>query len=101
MDLLIIVTNRAMCEHAGLSVGCEANDANKAAIQGELPVLASQTNSAMQSVGVAAEIRIVRTIYLQPGYDGRPNRETLEVIRTNSDIQQWRDDAGADLVASK
>lgn len=99
IDVLVIVTDRARCEHAGLSPGCAFTDSNTAAIASKIPVIESQTNTAMQGVDVAAEIRIVEVIYLAPGYDGRPNGNTLEDFERYPIIGQWRNEAGADLVA--
>jgi hypothetical protein len=99
IDVLVIITNRAMCEFAGRSYGCDLTVQNRAPIEARIPVIQSETNRAMQSVGVAAEIRVVDIIHLAPGYDGRPNRGTLNVIRHNSNVQQWRNEAKADLVA--
>jgi Metallo-peptidase family M12B Reprolysin-like len=100
IDVLVIITNRAMCEFAGLSYGCESTDDNKGPINEKIPVLEAQTNSAMQVVGDAVEVRIVEVIHLAAdGFDGRPTGSTLDVISNDLYIQQWRNDSGADLVA--
>ena len=99
IDVLVLVTNRAMCEFAGLSYGCELNDSNAAPINQRIPVLQAETNNAMQGVGVAVEVRIVQVVHLAPDFDGRPTGDTLNVLRDDANVQQWRNDVGADLVA--
>jgi len=53
----------------------------------------------MQDVGVRAQVTFVETIHLSAGYDCLPDENALKTIRTNGNIQQWRNEANADLVA--
>lgn len=99
MDLLVIVTNRAYCENAGRTIGCAFTTTTKDAIDGKIAVGVSQTNNGMETVGISARVRLVETKYLAAGFDGLPTEDTLDVIRTDSDINQWRDESQADLVA--
>jgi len=100
VDVLVLITNRAMCEYAGLSHGCSSySEANRLPIESRIPLLQSETNSAMQGVGVNVEIRIVDIKYLKSDYDGDVSSETLNLIGDDVNIQAWRDEAGADLVA--
>lgn len=97
--VLVVVTNRAICEFSGLRSGCALSNRTRTAFDGKIPVLQEQTNSAMQGVGVDARIEIADVIYLAPGYDGGPDVTTLDVIRSNSVVAGWRQDSSADLVA--
>jgi len=98
VDLLVLITNRAMCEYAGLSAGCAFSVTNRGPIETRIPLLQSETNSAMQEVGADAEIRVVDIIYLGYDYDGDVSAATLELMGDDVNLQQWRNDAGADLV---
>jgi hypothetical protein len=98
VDILIIVTNRAMCQYAGVSMGCDTQT-YRGPIEQRIPVLEVETNNAFADVDLPVRIRVVDTIILQPGYDGVPNSQVLNVINSNTNVRQWRRDAGADLVA--
>jgi len=99
IDVLVLITNRAMCESAGRKYGCQATETNREPLESKIPLLQSQSTNAIQSVGVSAEIRIVGVIHLEPSHDYFPGSAAANVIRTDSNIKQWRDDYGADLVA--
>jgi len=99
IDVLILITNRALCESAELAVNCTLTDESKAPIEEMLKVVEEQTNEAMQGVGVRTSITFVRLIYIDAGFDGRPSVESLEVLRTSPNIATWRSQSGADLVA--
>lgn len=103
IDVLIVVTNSAMCESANLGPGCDLTDSSRANLENALRVVEAETNAGMQDVGVRAAVRFVQIIYLVAGYDGRPNLATLDDLRrwlrTDSNVAEWRNDAGADLVA--
>ena len=98
-DVLVLVTNAAMCQTAGMAAGCEFNEANSAPMQQRIALLQEQTNNAMQGVGAAAGISVVSVTYYAAGYEGNPDQATLDFIRNSADIQQRRRDVGADLVA--
>jgi hypothetical protein len=100
-DVLVLVTHRAMCKFAGLPVTCENNVSNRGPTQERMAVLKSQTDSAMQEVGVDAEIRIIEMIIIN---DAEPeplpvNDMALETLVSNKKVNEWRDNIGADLVA--
>ena len=99
VDVLILITNRALCETAKLPVGCDLTDESRAPIEGMVKVVEEQTNTAMQSVGVNTKVTFVRIVHLSAGYDGRPSGTTLQDIRNSKSIDTWRTEAGADLVA--
>jgi len=99
IDVLVLITNRAMCESAGQKYGCQATETNREPLESKIPLLQSQSTNAIQSVGVSAEIRIVGVIHLESSYDYFPGPAAAKVIRTDPSIQKWRDDYGADLVA--
>ena len=99
VDILVVVTNRAMCEYAGLDAGCPLTDENRAPMESALAIAQEQTNDAMSSVGIPVETRIVGFSFLEGTFDGKPNTDTLNVLLTDSNVAQWRKDAGADLVA--
>jgi hypothetical protein len=99
IDVLVLITNRAMCESAGHSFGCQATETNREALEAQIPLLQTQSTNAMQGVGVSAEIRIVGVVHLDSSYDYFPGPTAANVIRTDPNIQKWRDDFGADLVA--
>ena len=99
VDVLILITNRALCEAAKLPVGCDVTSESRAPIEGMVKVVEEQTNSAMSAVGVDTKVTFVRIVHLSPGYDGRPSGTTLQDIRNSKSIADWRTGAGADLVA--
>jgi hypothetical protein len=98
IDVLVLVTNRAMCDYAGQPYGCNLA-ANKGSIESKIPLLQNEMNTAMRYVGINASIRIVKVIHLGSSYDGRPAESTLKQIRNTAEIKQWRTDSNADLVA--
>lgn len=98
IDVLVIVTNRAMCEYAGLPYGCALTASNTAPIEQRLRVVQSETNQAMQGVGVNAEIRIIGLVHLTADFDGGADGYSLDVIDKSSNVRDWRNAAGADLV---
>lgn len=97
--VLLLVTNRAMCENAGLRAGCTLTSFTRTAFSLRVPILVSQTNTAMQGVRVDAQIEIVDTIFLSSSYDPDPDSATLTVLRTNPTVARWRSESRADLVA--
>lgn len=102
MDVLWIVTNRAMCEMKGLTIGCDPNDNNKSAMNQALASEVAKMNTSMSNVDVDAQIRNAGIIYLEnePSLDFNPDDGTsLDWISSNADPLRWRDEAGADLVA--
>jgi len=99
VDVLVLITNRAACESAGLSFGCEMTGENVAPIQSLLKVAEEQTNTAMQAVGIRASVTFVKFSFLAPSYDGYPNQAALETLRTSPNVEQMRNEAGADLIS--
>lgn len=99
VDVLVIVTNRAMCEYAGLEAGCSPTEENRAPMESALAIAQEQTNEAMASVGIPVETRIVDIAFLEGTFDGRTSTGTLNVLLYDPNVNQWRRDAGADLVA--
>ena len=98
VDVLVLVSNRAMCESAGLTYGCDLTDDNRAPIEGMIKVVEEETNSAMQSVGASSSVTFVRIIHVSADFDGRPSGDTLQLIRNSATIAGWRAEVGADLV---
>ena len=98
VDVLVIVTNRAMCEYTGLKVGCSTTDENRAPVESALAIAQEQTNEAMSTVGIPVETRIVDIAFLEGTFDGRPTKKTLNVMLSDANIAKLRSDAGADLV---
>ena len=97
--VLLLVTNGALCEYAGLAPGCDT-DSSTEPFQGRVPLLQDEMNTAMQSVGVNAEIQIVNVYYLYAGwYDGFADENTLNEIRNNPSVDTWRQENQADMVA--
>lgn len=74
--VLLIVTDAARCEYAGLQAGCA--ETTSTPFDARVPLLQDEMNRAMQSVGVPAEIQIVNVVYLQEGLVGGPDEDTLE-----------------------
>lgn len=75
-------------------------------IDAEISELLDETNLALQHAAVSTEINLVRTLYLDDTYNYVTNRETLNVsssslltIAYDPDVQQARDESGADLVS--
>jgi len=100
VDVLVVVTNRAMCEFAGLEVGCPVTEANRAPMESAMSIAQVQTNEAMQGVGIPVETRIVQVIFLEDAsFDAEPDTNTLDVLLYDQNVAQWRQDIGADLVA--
>ena len=99
VDVLILITNRAMCSAARLSAGCALNASSRAPIEGMVKVVEEQTNAAMQAVGVRTSVTFVRIVHLNASYDGRPTSETLRELSASQTVASWRAGAGADLVA--
>jgi hypothetical protein len=100
VDVLVVVTNQAMCEYAGLSAGCPDIPANRRPIEQQMPVLESQTNEAMRDTSACCQVRIARMIVMNSSGNGLfPSSAALNWIQNTGQVQTWRDDAGADLVA--
>jgi len=96
--ILLIVTNAAMCEYAGSQAGCDFSS-NRGAFDSRVPLLQAEMNNAMQGVQVPSAVQIVDVVYLSEGFRGGADVETLDIIRFDENIAQWRSDAQADLVA--
>lgn len=99
VDVLVLITNKAMCRVAGLASGCENSSANRKPVEDKLALAQQQSNSAVQSVGVPLTFRFVRVIVLVPEFDANPDVAALDSMRDSPVVQGWMDEAGADLVA--
>lgn len=98
VDLLVIVTKRAVCEYNGERGDCDPDDDMAETMDRRLALSTSQTNNAFEFGNVNAQLRLVETIYLSGDFDGRPTTDTLGVLLFSDDVEEYRDDAGADLV---
>jgi hypothetical protein len=99
VDVLVLVTNRAMCSAARRSAGCSLDASSRAPIEGMIKVVEEQTNTAMQAVGVRTSVKFVRIVHLNTNYDGRPSSAGLRDLSSSQTVASWRAGAGADLVA--
>lgn len=97
VDVLLLVTNRAMCSHAEERYGCEPTQRNRGPIERSLRIAHDQTNEAMRNVGALVQTRIVQIVYLDPSYDGRPNPETANFLYLDQRVESWRVATGGDL----
>jgi hypothetical protein len=108
LDVLVIVTNTAMCQQAGRPAGCLASD-YKQPIEDALAVAEAQTTSAMQDVNVNAAIRIVKIHHDTTGYDVQLFSDDKGKVSVLDDlvkpldkklgyVRQMRKNVGADLV---
>lgn len=93
VDVLVIVTDRAMCRVAGLAGGCVYTEENRLRVEDKI-VLANQ-----QFVGGPVTFRIVQIIQIAAGYDADPDVPALNVLRNDPSVIGWRNQYGADLVA--
>lgn len=98
VDVLVLVTNRAMCRVANLASGCAYTDSNFNPIADKILLAEMQSNSAIQQVGVNVTFRFVRTIVLTTDFDANPDTEALDVLKDSVNVRTWMDEAGADLV---
>jgi hypothetical protein len=100
VDLIFFVTNRAMCEAAGLEAGCEDTQDNWNAMLSYIDSVMSTTNNAMQLVGAPVEIRLVRTYFFPRDFgDVYATGDHLSWLSNNADIERIRTEDGADLVS--
>jgi hypothetical protein len=100
LDILIVVTNLAMCEYAGLKDGCEPTDSNKLPILLKISLLQEEFNFAISSVGVVnVQLRVVG-VYILPSVQVEiyALTETLTYLRSDETIQGWRNETSADMV---
>ena len=102
IDVLVLVTYRALCESAGITdlTACQLNDYTSANMEGKLAVAVAETNAGLMAADAATRIRISRIDYLGSGsFDGTPSTDTLEFLRTNPTVQQARSETRSDLVS--
>jgi Metallo-peptidase family M12B Reprolysin-like len=98
VDVLVIVSNRGMCEYANLGNSCTNNANNRAAFVGRMKLAEVEKNNALKSINVA--VRVVQLIFLeQGGWDPIADGPDFDALDTIKQIAKWRDAAGADLVA--
>jgi Metallo-peptidase family M12B Reprolysin-like/PT repeat len=104
VDVLFVVTNRALCEYIGLYNNntfktCPITPSNRAPMDSRLQLSISETNTALISINV--QVRISHIVYLNESstYDPISDRIGINSISTNTDIQSLRTQTGADLVS--
>jgi hypothetical protein len=101
VDVLVLITNRAMCEAAGLSIGCANSDLNRVAMNILVGIAQNNVLSSMTNGGIPVRVRFVSTEYLSATSDNDrfANVATLNWISGSKSIQDLRKKVGADLVA--
>jgi Metallo-peptidase family M12B Reprolysin-like len=97
VDVLVCVTNRAMCQEAGLSVGCAFSETNRKPVTDKIALAFEVTNQAMRGVNVPVEVRIARLVYFSDG-DANTDKAALDFLRNDPGVQKHMRDVGADLV---
>jgi Metallo-peptidase family M12 len=97
--VLVVVTNRAMCEAAGLNKGCSGTSSTRAVIENRLRIAEADTTRAFQGMGLSVALQITSFVHLTASYDGLADGSTLSFISADSNVNSWRRDARADLVA--
>jgi Metallo-peptidase family M12 len=100
LDILIIVTNLAMCEYAGLKDGCDPTESNKLPILQKISLLQEEFNFAISSVGIVnVQLRVVGVRILPSALlEIYASTETLNYLRSDVTIQGWRNETSADMV---
>lgn len=98
VDVLVVVTHRAMCDRAFETTPCDLAT-NRFFMDSALVIVEAQINEAFRFVEINAEVNFLETIYIAPGFDLRAGRGTLDFMEASPDIKKWREDFGADLVA--
>jgi Metallo-peptidase family M12B Reprolysin-like len=99
IDVLVIVTNRGLCEYIGSNNPCKLTSTNIAPMDARIKIVVSDTNNALRPIYV--QINVVRTIYYDENsdYDPIPNEDSYVLVEQDSVVRELRDAAGADLVA--
>ena len=99
VDVMVIVTNRAMCRAASLADGCALTETNKKPVEDKIVLANQQTNSAVQGVGISLSFRTVLVVHVTPEFDANPDEDALNFLRFDPFARFLIDQVGADLVA--
>jgi len=99
-DALVVVTNRAMCEYAGLTVGCSPLFySNTSPMLQKISLLQAEFNNAMDVVKIPVRVRVVDVRIMQvTAEELYTNTEILGFMANDEIMQQWRDEVSADVV---
>jgi Metallo-peptidase family M12B Reprolysin-like/PT repeat len=99
VDVLVVVTNRGMCEFARVgATSCPTTATNRAPMEARIKVVESITNTAMSLAN--AQIRVVKIVFLSEGtWDPISDSDSINEMSRQSDILKLRDATGSDLVA--
>jgi len=105
IDILVVVSNRAMCEYAGFAAGCSPLfSVYTQPILQKISLLQAEFNNAMDLNKIKnVQVNIV-DIRLLPATNGFPENEIytttelLSYMATDTNIQNWRNQAYADAV---
>lgn len=99
-DALVVVTNRAMCEYAGLAAGCSPLFySNTSPMLQKISLLQAEFNNAMDVVKIPVRVRVVDVRIMQvTAEELYTNTEILGFMANDEIMQQWRDEVSADVV---
>jgi hypothetical protein len=99
VDVLVLITNRAMCEATGLSFGCANNELNRVALNVVLAIAQNNVIQSMNNGFIPIKIRFISTQYLSASDgDKYTNAASLTWITSSRSVQDLRKKNGADLV---
>lgn len=103
IDILVTVTNRAMCEYAGVAAGCDPLlNPNTDPIVQKIELLEAEFNNAMELDKITiVKVRIV-DIRILPAVTSDneiyTQTETLSFMASSALLQEWRAQVYADMV---
>lgn len=97
--VLVLVTNRAMCESADLEFGCPYTQNNSKPILSLLGAGRSEINTAFEDLLIPAKINVVKVVILTNETDVTPNDEILDYMKENTRINELREENEANVVA--
>ena len=103
IDILVIVTNRAMCEYAGVAAGCDATLTTYTdPIVLKIELLEAEFNNAMELDKITnVKVRVV-DIRILPAVTSDneiyTQTETLTFMDSSALLQEWRTQVYADMV---
>jgi len=103
IDVVFVITNRAMCEFANQTIGCSAEEFGNT-IEDQLKISIAQANTALEVSKVNALYRIVGYHHDTTGYDVGVSDEALWNLANPFDgkldyVGQLKRNKGADLVS--
>lgn len=98
VDVLVVVTNRAICEYSGIKTdrNCYITTNLMSQFTSKVILLQSETNNALKPVNV--RIRVVQILFLNNAWDPVADGDSLQELQNLDEIQQYRNESGADLV---